>query len=284
MDKRDTKNLISAIDLLIDKSGELVNKHGVDSKPGSISSKELSSFQRPLSLKTAYSQGHTFVEVAGDQLMAFSRTLKEPIQTIAPFTCGRSVLESCSLAVWLLNNEIDSNERVKRSLAFRFEGMTQQKKLAVSSRTKNGLDDIEIQTDKIIQTAKDLGYQVFCNRKNKITGVATRMPSITELIKNILNKEFDYRLLSAVAHAHHFALAQTSFAKYSDSEDEEIFLYEKSLTPVFILYLCQLTSEVFTNAVRNLTKLHGTFDPEYEFLFKETKDIMDIFYNKLNQI
>ncbi|REL38419.1 hypothetical protein DYD21_00240 [Rhodohalobacter sp. SW132] len=161
MNKRDTENIVSAIENLIDKSGELINIHGVNSKPGSISSKELETFQRPLSLKTAYSQGHTFVEVACDQLMAFSRTLKEPIQTVAPFTCSRSVLESCSLAVWLLNNEITAEDRVKRSLSFRFEGMVQQKKLANSSKSKNGLEVIDIQTNKIIKIAQDMSYPIF---------------------------------------------------------------------------------------------------------------------------
>jgi hypothetical protein len=281
LNKEDTENLISAIDNLIDKSGELINMHGFDSKPDSISSQELESFQRPLSLKTAYSQGHTFVEVAGDQLMAFSRTLKEPIQTIAPFTCSRSVLESCALAIWLLNNEITVTERVKRSLSFRFEGMTQQKKLANSSRTKNGLEVIEIQTNKIIKIAQDMSFPIFRDKKDKITGVATRMPSITNLAKNILNKEHEYRLLSAVTHAHSFALIQTSFAKYGDSEDVEIVLYEKSLDPRFILYLCRLTNEVFCNAVTTLTKLHGTYHIDYDYLFEETNEKVKSYYQLL---
>lgn len=281
MNKRDTENIVSAIENFIDNSIELINKHGFEPKPGSISSEELESFQPPLSLKTAYSQGHAFVEVAFDQLMAFTRTLKEPIQTIAPFTCSRSVLESCSLAVWLLNNEITAEERVKRSLSFRFEGMVQSKKLANSSISENGIEITDIQTNKIIKIAQDMSYPIFRNKKNKIIGVATHMPSITDLAKNILNKEYEYRLLSAVAHAHNFALIQTSFVRYSDSEDDEVSLYEKSLDPRFIIFLCKLTIEVFCKAVKTLTKLHGTYHIDYDSLFDEINKKFKAYYQML---
>lgn len=283
MIKNDTKKLISAVDQLITKSGDLVNRHGFESTPGSISENELKTFDRPLSLKTAYSQGHTFVEVAGDQLMAFARTLTEPIQTVAPFSCARSVLESGALSHWLLDNNITATERVGRSLAFRFEGMVQQMKLANSSRTKNNLETIDRQTQNIIDTAHELGYQIFRN-KDRVVGVATRMPSITNLTKTMLNKEFDYRLLSAVTHAHHFALAQTSFAKYQDdADDPEVVLYEKSLDPRFLLYLCKITTEVFINAITDLTKLHGTFHLDYEHLFMSTSKEIESYYRKINR-
>lgn len=184
MNKQDTKDVIAAIDHLISKTSELVNKYGPDSQTDSISSTELAKFERPLSLKTAYSQGHILVEVAADQLMAFTRTLEEPIQTIAPFTCARSVLESCALANWLVDNNITPLERVKRSFAFRFEGMEQQRKLINSADSENGQNKFKERTEEVVETAKKLGLEIFTNKKDKIVGIGVRMPSNKPRKKN----------------------------------------------------------------------------------------------------
>ena len=42
------------------------------------------------------------------------------------------------------------------------------------------------------------------------------MPSVTDLIGTILGEEEHYRLLSAVAHGHHWALQQLSFSRAPD--------------------------------------------------------------------
>src|SRR5687768_9940331 len=97
---------------------------------GSIAELELQTFPRAESVHTAQSQAWMLLEVAADQLTAFLKTVSEPLETIAPYTCVRSLLEAAALASWILDPTIDVRTRVSRSLALRYEGLVQQLKWA----------------------------------------------------------------------------------------------------------------------------------------------------------
>lgn len=99
----DIKKSINSLEALLNRSRNLINKQGPFPNTESKGFKEWSSNNHSVHLKTAYSQGSILLEVAADHLSAFVSTLQEPIQTIAPWTCARSVLETTSLSIWLLN-------------------------------------------------------------------------------------------------------------------------------------------------------------------------------------
>src|SRR5215217_7687430 len=77
--------------------------YGTDPQPGSIAESEIRNFHRPESIHTAQSQAWILVEVAADQLTALVKTLTEPVETVAPYTCVRSLLEGAALACWLFD-------------------------------------------------------------------------------------------------------------------------------------------------------------------------------------
>lgn len=172
---------------------------------------ELRSFARQESLETAQAQTWPLLEVASDQLTAFVKTITEPVEAMAPYTCTRSLLEAAALACWLLDPSIDTRTRVGRSVALRHEGLMQQVKWARAA----GQDSAYAQrrVDHVVATAAKMGYPPVVDVRGRSIGAGQRMPSGTEIIGLMLEEEPLYRLLSAVAHGHHWARQQLSFER-----------------------------------------------------------------------
>jgi hypothetical protein len=186
-----------------------VRTHGYDPRPGSPAAPELTSFPKPESLHTAHGQACMLTEVIGDQLTAFVKTITGPVETIAPYTCVRSLLEATALGCWLLDPAIDAQARAARSIAFRYEGLLQQKKWARAAGQDPRKAESRLLT--VADLAIALGYSAIHDSHGKHCGAGTRMPSVTDLIRDVLDKEPLYRLLSAVAHGHHWASQQLGF-------------------------------------------------------------------------
>lgn len=73
-----------------------------------------------------------------------------------------------------------------------------------AQRLENHINDVE-------NVAASLGFARLRGKKNQRTGIGEVMPSATDIIKQMLNEERMYRLLSAVAHGHTWAMQQLSF-------------------------------------------------------------------------
>ena len=205
-----------ALSRFYDEIRDFHTDHGLNPVPGSPAVTEQATFPRPESLVTARSITATLIESGGEHVTAFVKTVTEPMEPIACWTCVRSMLESCSLASWLLDPSIDARTRVGRVFAIRYEGMEQQLKLIRTSRGSAG--DLQSQTkriDEVEQHALKLGYDPIIDKKRTRYGIGQRMPSATEVIKLMLDEEVMYRLLSAVTHGHSWAIRQLSFAPVS---------------------------------------------------------------------
>jgi hypothetical protein len=75
-----------------------------------LAQSEIRDFRRPQSVHTAQPQARILVEVAADQLTALVKTVTKPVETVAPYTCVRSLLEGAALACWLFDPAIDASE------------------------------------------------------------------------------------------------------------------------------------------------------------------------------
>lgn len=214
---------VVALQDFLDQTSVIWNQQGERPGPSSQASLELVTFVRPESIGTAYSQALILFEAAADYSMALVKTLTEPAQTIAPWSCARSVLETSALATWLWDTKIDARQRVQRSLAFRHEGLVQQLKFAKAS--KIGVDKQKIieRLDEVEQIALSLGFDKIVDKKNyKRIGIAQTMPFVTDIITDMFDKESNYRLLSAMVHGHSWAIQPLSFGKMGESQ--EIFI------------------------------------------------------------
>jgi hypothetical protein len=198
-----------------------------------------------------YGQALTVIEIAADQLTAFAKTISAPYETIAPWTCIRSLLEATALAAWLAEPDVDVGCRVKRSFAFRYEGLIQQVKFA---RATEDLDP-QLALDRIgavTQVASGLGISPVQDKKGRQIGIGMVMPSVTTLIADVLDMEEVYRLLSAVAHGHFWATNQAGFTiagePHTTKEGARLTPVTKAVNAEGVAYLAAAGAAAFARA------------------------------------
>ena len=190
-------------------------------------------------------------------MIAFTKTISEPAQSIAPWTIARSVLEASALSSWLLDTKINAHERVRRSLALRYEGLSQQAKFIKSLGQPTEIVNKRI--EEIELTAEELGFPKIRNKKNERIGIGQVMPFVTEIIRDTLNEESQYRLYSAMAHSHSWAYTQLSYRKVDEgiSEESDTVLVEKHLSLELVWVLCGSVARYFSQPIRCKCELYG---------------------------
>ncbi|HEU0015283.1 MAG TPA: hypothetical protein VFQ45_16465 [Longimicrobium sp.] len=239
-----------------------VNEQGILPSAHSQADNETRTFSRPESVQTVCSQANLFIEVAADQLTAFTKTITEPFETIAPWTCIRALLESAALAAWLLDPRPSVHERVGRSLALRYEGLDQQLKF-VRIAAPSDAPAILTRIDEVERDAIGMGFQVVTDRHGKRNGIGQRMPSATVVIRDTLDEEKMYRMLSAVAHGHFWAIHQLGFRRNTSrdktlsSSGVHLSALEKEVNLPGMAYLTLLSAKAFGRAVWNQCQYYG---------------------------
>lgn len=235
---------VEALEDLHDSVAKFLREHGREPTPDSQAMQELQQFQDPRFVATAHSQGEVLIEAAGDQLMGVVEGLEEPALAFSPWSNSRAALEASAISAWLLDTSIDTEERVRRSFSFRIEGLEQQKKIARTTDAFN-VSQVEDRIDEVEDQARQLGF----------SGIK-QMQNATDLVKNVLHEEMQYRLSSAVTHGHDFALREVGFGKLIDNPSKNPMM-EKEIKPVYMLHLCNTTAEAFLHAVRTKARLLG---------------------------
>jgi hypothetical protein len=230
----------------------------------SLATSESTTFSDPEKAMTAYAQGMVLLEVAEDQADAFIRCVTNPALSFAAWTTVRSVIEASALAAWLLDAAITVQMRVQRSLAFRYEGLEQQLKFLKSIGEHQEHDQLVQRIDSIELAAIALGFNKVVDNKNQRIGIGQVMPSATKIIGDVLDEEQTYRLLSAVAHGHFWALHQLGMQTVNsqntaswDSIHANTKAVQKHLRPEGVGYLCVITASVFTKALWRAAYLFG---------------------------
>ncbi|MEX1230536.1 MAG: hypothetical protein WEB58_09860 [Planctomycetaceae bacterium] len=202
----------SAIELLLEHTSAFIESCPDDPIKGSILDQDLTSASRPESIITALSFGDLALEFAADHLSALSRLLSEPVDTMACFTCIRSMLEMTAVGAWVLDPALTSHDRIARVFAIRFEAIDQQLKYGrCISVDPQEIQSLEARLLNIENEAISLGHKKLRNKKGSMIGIGVLMPSATDMIRDMLNLEWLYRLLSGVAHGHHWAIVPLGF-------------------------------------------------------------------------
>ena len=195
-----------------DEAEKFLRCQGTEPVAGSKAATERATYPRPDSPLTVAAIAGVLIESVGKHFTAFVKTITEPVEPIACWTCVRSMLESSAIAAWLFDPDVDVQTRVGRSFAIRYEGMDQEVKLARSiGRSHTEMQGLEDNINKVENIAFGLGFSRLRNKKGDRIGIGQPMPSATEIIKVVLGEEFAYRLLSAVAHGHFWAIYRLGF-------------------------------------------------------------------------
>lgn len=257
----DAIKAIQALNNLIDETTKLINQNGIGYIPTENSKGhiELSTSKRAESISTALSQGSSLIEAAMDHVLALVRSLNEPALSIAPWSSARATLEACAISTWILDPRVDTNIRIQRSLAFRYDNLNEQTKIArlqkdsaTETRLIQRIDDIE-------NMALELGFDKVLDRKGKRIGIGLEMPKATSLIGETLNQEFTYRILSGIAHGQSWALLNLSFRPTKNPDYETPVkndtlpiganYIERNLEPFHIIYFCGVLAKAFAQTI-----------------------------------
>ncbi len=272
------RNVPVALEAFIDESTEIINKYSLNPLPGSKAAQELANFPEKDLLVDVYSRGTLCFESAADHFMAYATTLKEPAKCMSPFTCVRSVMESSAIALWLFDTNIDAKDRVGRCFGYRYKEFTEQLKFFESDKVNS--PDAQDQIDKVNQRitivedkAISLGYPKL-HKNGKRTGIALHMPETVMLIKTILNREPEYRMLSGVAHSYMWSTRQVGFhiIEVEDEQGKKFKALEKHLNPETILFGVNLVIPLLSKVFWTKGKLFGWDIQEIEDLLKKTFD------------
>jgi len=215
-------SLREALDDLFHGVGDFYRDNGVDPAADSQATIEQAAFPRPQSLVSASSIATFLIESGGEHVSAFVKSITEPMEPIACWTCVRSMLESCALAAWLLEPGIDAHTRVGRVFALRYEGLEQQLKLFRAIDPTGELKASKDHIDCVEQDALKLGYLKVENAQGRRLGIGQRMLTSTEVITLMLDEEIMYRLLSAVTHGHWWAIKTLAFKPVDQPSDLRI--------------------------------------------------------------
>ena len=237
--------MLKTLDAFCDEIHKFHIDQGSDWAINSPAAKEFGGSKRPESLVTAWSQAALLVESGSEHLSSFIQAIEEPVQSIACCTCVRSMLEPCSLSSWLLDPGIDARTRIGRSFAVRYEGMNQFIKYARATRKSNAfMQPMKKRIREVEMEALKLGYPKITDRAGKRRlGIGQRMPSATELVKKMLDQEAMYRLLSAVAHGHDWAIRELSYGPVKGQDHRSsiggspVTMFEKTVDPKKIAWL-----------------------------------------------
>lgn len=204
--------LRTALARLHNEAAAFLQGQGGDPAAGSQAAAERATFPRPESLYTVAAVGTMLVESVGEHVSALVKLMTEPVEPIACWTCVRSMLESAAIAAWLFDPRIDAERRVGRAYGYRYEGLEEQAKFGRAVNLPPAeVAKAEGLLDRLERDAAALGYSVVTDRNGRRIGVAERMPSATDIIKLMLDEEGAYRLLSATAHGHTWAIQQLGF-------------------------------------------------------------------------
>jgi hypothetical protein len=265
--------MIRAVAMLHDSVGAYINENNCQPASQSRALAERLEFPEPELIKSAYGQANALIEAAGDHLYAFTRVLREPVQTIAPWNCVRAVLETSAIAAWILGPKLDAKARVSRSFAFRYEGLNQQLKFARACSEKRLIDAAEKRIAEVEAKALALGFERVENKEGDRIGIAEIMPRNTEIVRDILDEEINYRLLSAITHAHPWALQQLSFQVIR--EEGNVFL-EKNINLIWVALLCNIAVKAFLKPVRNFAQLNGWDADRLDEAVKPSSEILSV--------
>ena len=261
----------NALDELLSQTVTLVNAINHEPAPGSIAESELDCHLRKTSIKTAQDQSYLVLESAADYMSGLVKTLSEPVETVAPWSLSRGVMECSAISIWLGRPDISSQERVCRSLAFRLNGLHEQNRL--KKNVPEAVGPLEESYKKLLETANEVGVEIKLNSKGIPTKIGTHFPSSTDLCVSELGESSIYRILSAMTHSQPFAIQQLSLRHLRPSDnDPDRVDNEKFLSNESVAFMCSFAGRSFLRAFSARLKYFGYLKEEIIRTLRKSAD------------
>ncbi len=266
------------LEILTTEVADFIRSQDRDPLPGSQATRELLAFPHEDALSVSWSSAFILIELGAEHVSVFLKTLKAPIENIACCTCIRSMLEACSIGAWLVDPAIDPEIRAKRAFAYRYEGMSQQLTLAQTVKANPGeIQKCKDRIDQVENRACALGFPKVVNKRGERIGIGQQMPSATSIIELVMGDPHAYRLLSAVAHGHMWAITQLCYKKAESIKPSPGYYHlEKSLNIKGFAMLSVSAISALSRPVWNLSRYFGWDLLRIEEIFEKAADAMEL--------
>jgi hypothetical protein len=112
--------------------------------------------------------------------------MTEPIESLACWTCVRSMLEVSAIAGWLLDPGIDGKQRVGRAYSHRHEGLVQQIKFARTTYLpRDEVRKVEDRLERVVRDAATHGFVPVLDGRRRRIGVGQKMPGATDTLRRL---------------------------------------------------------------------------------------------------
>ena len=163
------------------------------------------------------------VLAAGDHLKALARILAPPVLTASPWTVTRTILQATARASWLLDPSLTVKERMARYLVLEYEESRELPKRARALKPGLSLDasnGIRQQRERELrEKAQFLAIPLKQGKRGGISMVGLTPTRIrtTDIVRDELDEELYYRVLSGAEHQERWALDFLSGADVSGS-------------------------------------------------------------------
>lgn len=242
---------------------------------GSQALAETASSPRPQSLGSSWPLAIQLIELAADHLLVFCKTIKDPVEIMAAWTCVRSMLESCSLAAWFVDPKIDAHTRVGRVFAHLYQGSIHQQKFMRA--IGNHETEIQAEKDRIDRYEAELtalGYPRV-PPVGKRMGLCEEMPHATAIIESVLGEGNMYRLMSAVAHGHFWAIHKIGYTATGDNAEVggvTMATFDRTIDFNGLGLLGHIAMKALATPVWNLAHYFGWNVLKVEEIFENTAD------------
>jgi hypothetical protein len=265
----DVLKMVSSCEEFAQRVSELMRTRGMEPTSGSLADVERRTFPNPTLILHAHTCGPLSIESANEHLVGFCRCARPPALSFPSWTNVRGGLEASALGAWLLDPSIDAATRVQRHFSFRYDGFEQQLKQARLTGAAGDVARIEARVAAVERDAIQLGHTALRNRRGVRSGIGMPWPGITNIIASTLAREIDYRLLSSIAHSHHWALGQLGF----DFEEVDGQLVgTKKVDADAMMWLGSVTFSSTARALWFWWRLYGWDMPILEAIFDATAD------------
>ena len=251
----------STLDTLPQAIGEQMESYEHRPIADSEFSKALDSSPEPEAIKSIYSLAMLAITAAADHMRGLERGLQEPVMTFAPWAIARAVLESSSLAAWLLENGINNNMRLSRSMSLRLRHLFDEAIYAksmlneepeISRYFRQVEPHVNSRIDSLRSQAVELGISEKLDRSKRLIGFGNGMPSLTDLAELAFQEGSTYRLFSAVSHNRTWASLALSMTR-----DNNISSISQNLTVDSAMFLVTSAIDWFSRSAWSYFELHG---------------------------
>jgi hypothetical protein len=179
---------------------EVLRGYGNGFADGSPAAIEAENINDTEPIKGIFGQTALMYESVLDHVVATTRIMSTPIQSIAPFSLVRSSIEVSSICCWLLEPQLTATTRICRSFALRRKAFAGQRKI-INENPETDDGGFRSRLSYLDQQEREYGIE------------RVAVPSATDLIGHWFGGKVHYRLTSSVVHGQPWAISQVAFTR-----------------------------------------------------------------------